>query len=675
MAAKGKPNELIHESSPYLLQHAYNPVNWKPFTDQVLQSARSNRKLLFISIGYSACHWCHVMETECFEDIEIANQLNAHFISIKVDREERPDVDHIYMDALQLMTGSGGWPLNVICLPDGRPFWGATYLPKDRFLAALLQLKRLHEEDLERVLEYAASLSRGLKQMAQIIPESDQPLPINHRHALDQFKEALDPVYGGFKGAPKFMMPNALSYLLHALYLESDAEIEMLVHTSLRRMAYGGINDQVEGGFSRYSVDDRWHVPHFEKMAYDNAQLLSLYAKAYAHFKTPLYKEVVSKTTEFVLSNFIDPITGGCFTAFDADSLNTDGKLEEGAYYTFTVAELKSSLGEDFELVAAVFNVNEFGHWEHGRYVLIRTSDNAQIAKQFSISETEVKQVLERAMLRLKALRASKSAPLKDYKILSSISAMMATGLCHAYRYTEKQPEVKHAATNLLEFIVSRCDAEGKIYRNHTRSISQIDGVLEDYAYCIEALIEGYPLEWNEVYLSTAVRMLGYVQKHFASDRALFYYTSDQCLSLIRRSVDTEDNVISSANATLATCLFKLSALGFGTTFKDQSFEMLKQVQDLIQTYPKHHSCWLQLSLLHNHSFKEVVITGEKAPEWVEQINSTYSPNQISAASVASSNLPVFHGRYVMGQTTIFVCSDGACSLPLHDVNQYLKKA
>lgn len=673
MTTSGKPNDLLRESSPYLLQHAYNPVDWKPFNDEVLLSAKEQRKLLFISIGYSACHWCHVMEAECFESIEIAEQLNAHFISIKVDREERPDVDHIYMDALQLMTGSGGWPLNVICLPDGRPFWGATYLPKDRFLSALVQLQRLYQDDLERVLEYATSLNRGLKQMAQIIPESDNPASLNHQLALDTFKESLDPEYGGFRGAPKFMMPNTLGYLLHQLFLESNQTIERLFHTSLTKMAYGGIYDHIEGGFSRYSVDDRWHIPHFEKMAYDNAQLISLYAKAYAHFKTPLYKEVVSKTTKFVLSNFIDPLSGGCFTAFDADSLNTAGDLEEGAYYTFTIEELKHCLQEDFELFATAFNVNEFGHWEHGKYVLIRTVDNAQIAQQFSIPEDEVEIILDRSILHLKALRDSKTPPMRDHKILIGISAMMATGLCHAYRYSQREPGVKVAAIRLLEFIVNRCDAEGKLYRNYTSSTPKIDGVLEDYAYCIEALIEGYPLEWNESYLTTALRMWDYVKNHFSSERALFYYTSDQSYALIRRSIDTEDNVISSANAVLATCLFKLSVLGFGSDLRAHSFEMLKQVQDLVQKYPKNHSCWLQLSLLQQHHFEELAITGKHAHDWADQIDTIYQPNRIIAASKDPSTIPLLLGRSTTDQTTIFACTSGACALPVYELNQYLK--
>ena len=670
--ASNKANDLQYESSPYLLQHAYNPVDWKPFSKEILDKAKKERRLLFISIGYSACHWCHVMESECFEDQEIAEFLKGQFISIKVDREERPDVDHIYMDALQLMTGSGGWPLNVICLPDGRPFWGATYLPKDRFIASLRQLVSIYNDDVERVLEYAASLARGLKGMTEIVSEPNNTKVIDHSLTTATYKEALDPTYGGFKGAPKFMMPNTLEYLLHYESLKPSAEIYELLKTSLFRMGCGGIFDQIEGGFSRYSVDDRWHIPHFEKMAYDNAQLLGLYAEAYQYFNEPFFKDIVAKTASFTLSHFIDPESGGCFTAYDADSLNTEGILEEGAYYVFTKDELQRQLKDDFEIFSLAFNVNDFGHWEKGNYIPIRTLTNSDIASKLSMDEREASERLEQAIQRLKEVRKSRIPPLRDHKILMSNTAMVAIGLSRAWRFALRDNQaVKGAAIKAINFVLDRISEDGSLLRNHTDKGASLDGVLEDYAFAIAALIEGYELCFNENYLTAAIQLKSYVIENFSSEEALFYFTSANKRELIRRSIETEDNVISASNSVMAVNFFKLYQLGFGEDLKTRAHAMLSQMMDRVNQYPKNHSNWLQLSLLLENPFEVTVITGEKAFEWSEQLDSTWISNRIIAASEKYSSLGLFKDRFSEKQTSIFACVEGSCSLPITAPNNY----
>ena len=670
--ASNKANDLQYESSPYLLQHAYNPVDWKPFSKEILDKAKKERKLLFISIGYSACHWCHVMESECFEDQEIAEYLKGQFISIKVDREERPDVDHIYMDALQLMTGSGGWPLNVICLPDGRPFWGATYLPKDRFIASLRQLVSIYNDDVERVLEYAASLARGLREMTEIVSEPNSTKVIDHSLTTATYKEALDPTYGGFKGAPKFMMPNTLEYLLHYESLKPSAEIYELLKTSLFRMGYGGIFDQIEGGFSRYSVDDRWHIPHFEKMAYDNAQLLGLYAEAYQYFNEPFFKDIVAKTASFTLSHFIDPESGGCFTAYDADSLNTEGILEEGAYYVFTKDELQRQLKDDFEIFSLAFNVNDFGHWEKGNYIPIRTLTNSDIASKLSMDERETSERLEQAIQRLKEVRKSRIPPLRDHKILMSNTAMVAIGLSRAWRFALRDDQaVKEAAIKAINFVLDRISEDGSLLRNHTDKRASLDGVLEDYAFAIAALIEGYELCFNENYLTAAIQLKSYVIENFSSEEALFYFTSANKRELIRRSIETEDNVISASNSVMAVNFFKLYQLGFGEDLKTRAHAMLSQMMDRVNQYPKNHSNWLQLSLLLENPFEVTVITGKKAFEWSEQLDSTWISNRIIAASEKYSSLDLFKDRFSEKQTSIFACVEGSCSLPITAPNNY----
>ena len=667
-----KANDLQDESSPYLLQHAYNPIDWKPFNQEILDRARKERKLLFISIGYSACHWCHVMESECFEDQDVADFLKQHFISIKVDREERPDVDQIYMDALQLMTGSGGWPLNVICLPDGRPFWGATYLPKERFLASLNQLVSIYIEDVERVLEYTASLSRGLKGMTEIVSESSSPETIDHSFTIKTYLEALDPIYGGFKGAPKFMMPNTLEYLLHYVSIKPNAEAHELIKTSLLRMGYGGIFDPIDGGFSRYSVDDRWHIPHFEKMAYDNAQLLGLYAESYQYFKEPFFKEITAKTATFIQSHFIDPDTGGCFTAYDADSLNAEGILEEGAYYVFTKDELQQQLGSSYILFSLAFNINEFGHWEKGNYVLIRTSSNADLAARLGIDELEVSTQLEQSIERLKEVRKSRALPFRDHKILMSNTAMTAIGLSRAYRFALREhPSIKDIAIKAVDFVYNRIGANGSLLRNHTGKRATLDGVLEDYAFAIAALIEGYELCFNENYVAAAMKLKSYVIEKFSSEDALFYFTSANNQELIRRSIETEDNVISASNSVMAINFFKLYQLGFGKDLKTRAQAMLSQMRDRVNQFPKNHSNWLRLSLLLENPFEVTIISGKKAFEWSDQLDSTWVSNRIIAASEKYSNLDLFKDRYSEKQTSIFACVEGSCSLPITDPKNY----
>ncbi|WP_337251605.1 thioredoxin domain-containing protein [Maribacter halichondriae] len=392
-------NALINETSPYLLQHAHNPINWEAWSPEVLTRAKKENKFLLISIGYAACHWCHVMEHECFEDEEVAMVMNENFINIKIDREERPDIDHIYMDALQMMTGSGGWPLNIVALPDGRPFWGATYVKKNDWIKILTQLSEIYEKDTEKVKEYAQKLSEGIKaiNLVEIKPNASVMTSGQIDKAVEHWSSYFDIFLGGYKRAPKFMMPVNLNFLLHYGIAKEDDKILEYVNTTLTKMAWGGIFDHVGGGFSRYSVDTKWHVPHFEKMLYDNGQLTSLYAKAYAATKNELYKETVERMIEFIKSELTDT-SFGFYSSLDADSLNEAGELEEGAYYVWTEEELKSLLGNDFTIFKDYYNINSYGHWEHGNYVLIRDSEDEKIAKKHTIGLTEMKQILKKVV-------------------------------------------------------------------------------------------------------------------------------------------------------------------------------------------------------------------------------------------------------------------------------------
>ncbi|HHH54668.1 MAG TPA: thioredoxin domain-containing protein, partial [Bacteroidetes bacterium] len=366
-------NDLINESSPYLLQHAHNPVNWRPWKPETLEEAIKENKLLIISVGYAACHWCHVMEHESFEDTTVAKIMNDNFICIKIDREERPDVDQVYMTAVQLMTGRGGWPMNVIALPDGRPVWGGTYFPKERWIAALKQLSEMWDKEPEKLIDYAAGLTSKVKQ-ADIVQLNNDEINFTTyflRQSIEKWERNFDNRYGGTKQAPKFPLPNNYEFLLRYSIQSGDNDIRKFVELTLDKMAYGGIYDHIGGGFARYSTDEKWHIPHFEKMLYDNGQLVSLYSNAYSLTKKELYKEVVYETLEFVKRELTGD-NGIFYSSLDADSDNKHGHLEEGAYYVWTIDELKSILGGDFELFKEYYNINNYGKWENGNFVLIR---------------------------------------------------------------------------------------------------------------------------------------------------------------------------------------------------------------------------------------------------------------------------------------------------------------
>ena len=450
-------NALIDETSPYLLQHAHNPVNWEAWKPEVLNRAKQENKPLLISIGYAACHWCHVMEEECFEDEAVAQLMNENFVTIKIDREERPDVDQIYIDAIQIMTGNGGWPLNMVALPNGKPFWGATYLPKENWIQSLEKLIDLYQNEPEKVKAYANNLESGIKaiNLVEINTENEHfPLDSLHR-AVDKWTNYFDTYFGGYKRAPKFMMPNNLNFLMHYAVLEQHDSIMTYVNTTLTKMAYGGIFDPIDGGFSRYAVDTKWHIPHFEKMLYDNGQLISLYAKAYAVTKNPLYKEVVEKSIGFVETELSNK-HGGFYSSLDADSYNSKKELEEGAFYVWTIQELDSILGAEFAVFRDYYNINSYGHWENENYVLIRDKPDEEIAAKHQIPVQELSDKVSNMLFKLKTARDKRPKPRLDDKILTSWNGLMLKGLVDAYRYLQNDHYLEMALKNAHFLLVER---------------------------------------------------------------------------------------------------------------------------------------------------------------------------------------------------------------------------
>jgi len=667
-------NELINETSPYLLQHAHNPVNWYAWNDETLELAKKEDKLLLISVGYSACHWCHVMEHESFEDSTVAALMNENFINVKVDREERPDVDQIYMNAVQLLTGSGGWPLNSVALPDGRPIWGGTYFPKDKWVNALTQLADLYKNEPEKAEEYASKLTEGIQQTGLVTLNEEAAVfdKTELQSAIDNWLPTMDVKNGGRTGAPKFPIPGNLEFLLRYAIQSENPEMMDYVNTSLTKIAYGGIFDHVGGGFARYSVDDHWHVPHFEKMLYDNAQLVSLYSKAFLVTKNPLYKEVVYRTIDFVETELYKDI-GAFYSSLDADSNNEAGELEEGAYYVWTKEQLTALLGDDFDLFATYYNVNGYGKWEDDKYHLIRAVSKKDFCKENNISEPELEKKLIKWQETLSRERNKRDKPRLDDKTLTSWNALMLKGYVQAYSVFKDDRFLEMALKN-GQFIQDKMVKEdGGLYRNYKNGQSNIEAYLEDYATVVDAFISLYEVTLNEEWLLSAKQFTDYCFDHFYDDQSkMFFFTSNKEKGLISRKVETDDNVIPSSNSIMANNLFKLGHYYGNKHYADNAKAMLNNVKEKAITYGAGASNWLNLYSNYIGNFYEVAVVGSDAKLKLEEINATYIPNKLIVGSLTESNLPLLEYKYNENETTIYVCIDGACKLPVKDSKKAL---
>jgi len=667
-------NNLINETSPYLLQHAYNPVDWNPWNKQNLEKAKKENKLVVISIGYSSCHWCHVMEKESFEDSLVASIMNEKYISIKVDREERPDVDQVYMNAVQLMTGSGGWPLNVVTLPDGRPIWGGTYFSKDQWISALTQISDLYNKEPERFINYATTLEKGIKSLDIITTNDNQELAsIDLDKHIGSLVNKIDKKNGGFSGAPKFMMPNNIHFLLRSAYQNNDKETLKLVNLTLEKMAYGGVYDQIGGGFSRYSTDEKWHIPHFEKMLYDNAQLISLYSDAYLITNDELYKNVVYETINFVLKELTNS-NGGFYSSIDADSKSLDGKENEGAYYVWKEDELKKLLKDEFIIFSDYYNINKYGYWEDDNYVLIKNKSDAAFAKAHNLSKEQVSKKIDAWKKILIKARDKRSMPNIDDKILTSWNGLMINAFIDAYRVF-KDKDFLDVASSSAEFIIKNMKkTDGGLYHSHKDGKSKINGYLEDYAASIQAFLNLYENTLDEKWLNTSNDLMKYTYKNFFNaETNMFYFTSKLDDKLISRTVEFRDNVIPSSNSIMANNLFKLSHYFDNKKYLNSSQQMVNNIKDQIELYPGGFSNWMNLILNINKNFYEIAVVGNKAIEKIKELNENYLPNKIIIGSLESNPLPLLKNRFVEGETYIYVCVNKACKMPVKTVKEALK--
>ncbi len=666
-------NKLHLETSPYLLQHANNPIFWNAWNAQTLAEAKQKNQLIIVSVGYSACHWCHVMEHESFEDLEVAKTMNSNFISIKVDREERPDIDAVYMKAVQIMTNQGGWPMNVVCLPDGRPIWGGTYFRKDEWINSLEQLQKLYESNPEKMIDYAQKLESGMNAMGIIQnqnPETNIPqeilIPI-----IEKWKKSFDWEFGGMARAPKFMMPNNYLFLMRFAHQNNDEKLMEFVNLTLTKMAYGGLFDTVDGGFSRYSVDLKWHVPHFEKMLYDNAQLVSLYCDAYKLTENPLYKQVIEKILDFVQKEFLNP-EKGFYSALDADSLNTENHLEEGAFYVWTQPELQEIIGADFDLFSQVFNINDFGYWEENNFVLIQNQslENIALNNKISTKELQIKKTTWEKLLYNQ--REKRKKPRLDDKCLTSWNAMMTKGFTDAYKALEN-PKYLEIALQNANFISEKLwSTEGNLFHNYKNKKATINGYLEDYCFTIQAFVSLYEVTFDENWLQKSKQLIDYCLDHFYDlETSFFSFTSNLDEKLITTHFEIEDNVIPASNSVMANNLYQLSIYFENSYYETVYNKMLHHIIPNID-YPSAYSNWMNLFLNFNDKNKELAICSANALGFSKKINARYLPNITLAGTNKTSELPFLKSRFSENEPLFYLCENKTCKIPASDFDEIL---
>jgi uncharacterized protein len=663
-------NRLIHESSPYLLQHAHNPVDWFPWGDEAWEKAKAENKLVIISIGYSACHWCHVMERESFENKGVANIMNRHFVSIKVDREERPDIDQVYMTAVQLMTGSGGWPLNCVALPDGRPVYGGTYFQKTQWMDVLLQLSDMFENEPGRMEGYAAQLTDGLRQSDLIqTPATEKDFtPEMVVGLIEQWSHNWDRSMGGPNRAPKFPMPALYEFLLSYHWLNQDPEAEKHLLLTLEKMARGGIYDQLGGGFARYSVDADWKVPHFEKMLYDNAQLARLYFGAYALTGNDYFLRIANETTDWMLGE-MQSKDGGFYSALDADS-----EGEEGKFYIWSEEELRKKLGSHAERAFEMFGIGALTRWEHGHHILHYPKTDEQLALKFGLSPEEWNAARVDIIAKLMAERNNRIRPGLDDKIITSWNAMTISALTKGYATTGNESYLKTALSTMDFLLKNQTAPDGGLLRIHKNGKATIAANLEDYAFVIEALIDLYVVTFDERFLKKADELTGYVEEHFSDENSgMFWFTSSGEPALVARMQELADNVIPSSNSAMATNLFRLGTLLDKPSQIDRSAQMLANVLRDVK-YPEGLGRWSQLLMWHVGPFYEVAISGEDAHAFRKDMLRDLPPNAMLMGSNTESDLPLLKGKFIPGDTYIYVCVDKSCRLPVTSVSHALKQ-
>ncbi len=673
------PNHLIHETSPYLIQHADNPVDWYPWGTEALERARVEDKPIFLSIGYAACHWCHVMAHESFEDPAIALVMNTHFVNIKVDREERPDLDSIYMNFVVAITGQGGWPMSVFLTPEGKPFYAGTYFPPTprhnlpAFQQVLQTVARLWREDRTRLLTSAEDFTTRL----QVAPTSQAVGETLGLESLDHAKQVIAHSYdwqnGGWGGAPKFPQPMLIEFLLQRAERGDRSSLSMAEHT-LKAMAQGGMHDLLGGGFARYSIDPSWLIPHFEKMLYDNAQLARVYL--HAHFLTgePAFREVCVATLDFVQREMTHP-QGGFFSSLDADS-----EGEEGKFYLWTPDEIRSALPDPLEakLALVVYNITGLGNFD-GKNILRCTQTDAELARQFELPIDLVHSKLVRLQARLLEVRSRRVPPTKDDKVLVSWNALMLTAFAEAGRALGKQ-EYIDAATRNGDFILGNMHTGGRLFRSWREGVARHAAYLEDYAGLALALLSLYQANPNPCWYQGALGLVQEMLSHFSDPIGGFFDTRDDHETLLYRPKEMQDNATPSGNALAVLALLQLAAYEGRSDWRLQAEKMLSSNLGMLKRYPSAFAQWLQAAGFALGPVNEVAILGDPADiatkDLLQAIWRGYHPRMVLAASnyppPAGSPGLLNERPLLNGKPTAYVCREFVCQQPVNTPEEML---
>jgi uncharacterized protein YyaL (SSP411 family) len=663
-------NNLAQSGSPYLRQHAKNPVHWQEWNSDVLDEAKRLNKPLLVSIGYAACHWCHVMARESFMDEKVAAYMNEHFMCIKIDREERPDLDQIFMEASQMINRSGGWPLNAFALPDGRPFHAGTYYPTHNWMQLLQQIKDLYKSRYNDVLKQAEILTDGISSH-NITPVAGLKSETNDLNLFNGYstnlKKYLDRE-GGLSGAPKFPMPVVWENLLLHYYLDHDITSLTAVTSALKAMMYGGIFDQVGGGFARYTVDANWKIPHFEKMLYDNGQLVSLYAHALQLTGNDMYRRVIDLTLKFVSRELMDS-SGGFYS-----SLNADSEGEEGKFYTWNYDELKEILSdEEFNLTVRFCDIKKEGNWEDGKNIIHFDSSKAETLLRMDNPDDEQFEHIESALKKLFEVREKRIRPTTDKKHIVSWNAIMLKGFIDAFRATGNSEYLATARKNAIFLKEKAVSGDGSVIHSFIDNAKPVQGFLEDYAFLASAFSAMYEVTFEKIWLDIAGKILHYSLNHFYdTETALFYFTSEGTDNSIARKHEITDHVIPSSNSELGIAFLKAGTLLDDEKLLTAGRNMASHIPTFLGADTYYYSNWAIFSALHSHGLNEVAIMGEHALNSAKKMMKKYHPDYLYAGG-AYENLPVLENRYQKGKTVFYVCRNKACDLPVETPEEALE--
>jgi len=672
-------NKLGHESSPYLLQHAKNPVHWHAWNEEALGRAKKENKPIFLSVGYSSCHWCHVMAHESFEDEEIAKIMNENFVNIKVDREERPDLDDIYQKACQMTTGQGGWPLSVFLTPDQRPFYVGTYFPaldsygRPGFGSLCRQLAQSWEEKPKDIEKAADNFMQNLGKLQQHQAPSEIDKSILDEAAINLLQIA-DTTYGGFGQAPKFPNASNLSFMFRYSKLSGISKFQKFALLTLKKMAKGGIFDQIGGGFHRYSTDTRWLVPHFEKMLYDNALLPIVYSEAYQITKDPFFRDIVKKTLGYVIRE----MTSSDGTFFSAQDADTNG--EEGQTFVWKKQEIEKILGEDSDIFCIYYDVTDGGNFE-GNTILANNIGASSLGFKFNKTESEIHDIISKCSDKLLEVRNRRVQPGKDDKIITSWNGLMISGFLAGYRITD-DTKYLDVAKKSIDFFENNFEKNDILHRTFKNNEPKLNGYLDDYAYMANASVDMFENTSQPKYLSFATNLANYLMAHFWDDSTNgFFFTSDDHEKLIMRPKNNYDLSMPSGNSVAAYVLLKLYHITQNKQFLEIAKKIIESQAISAAENPFAFGYLLNALYLYYQKPTEITIINDNNFELVSSLRKKFLPESIMVLVENQSNLealskhPFFSGKeFQNDKTTVFVCKNFSCSLPLSDLSEIEKE-